>query len=126
MGFLSVGVVHRRCGVEFAGGEKFLFIDPLVCVVWDLTVPCTRRNDRDADQRMQEGAVGRAWHPVVSRLLAGQMVVGFRHRPDQWLVFGVSVGGRSSITSSVASKAGSSEARLAMMSSRRSTSSLWD
>src|SRR5215208_4761458 len=87
MGFLSIGVVHRRCGVEFAGGEEFVLVYPFVCVVWDLTVPGTRRNYRDAGPRMQEGAVGCARDPIVSRLLATQMVVGPRHRPDERLVF---------------------------------------
>src|ERR687889_2629236 len=86
MGFLSVGVVHRGCGVEFAGGEEFLFIDPLVCLVWYLPVPGSRRDDGDAGPRVQEGAVGRAGHPIVSRLLAGQITVGPYHRPDEWLV----------------------------------------
>src|ERR671910_197245 len=87
MGFLSVGVVHCRRGVELAGGEEFLFIDPLVCVVWDLTVPGPRRDDRDAGPSMQESAVCRARDPIVNLLLAGQMIVGPCHRPDERLVF---------------------------------------
>ena len=109
MGFLSVGVVHRRCGVEFAGGEKFLFVDTRLLGVGS-PGPRPRRDDGDAGPRMQEGAVGRAGHPVVSRLLAGQMVA-LAIALTSGSSFGVSVGGRSSITSSVASKSGSSEPR---------------
>src|SRR5215208_4995743 len=87
MGFLSVVVVHCRRVVELAGGEEFLFIYPLVCVVWDLTVPGPRRDDRDAGPSMQESAVCRARDPIVNRLLAGQMIVGPCHRPDERLVF---------------------------------------
>src|SRR5215213_349929 len=87
MGFPSVGVVHRRRGVELAGGEKFFLAHPFVGVVWDLTVPGPRRDYWDACPSVQEGAFGRASHPVVSLLLAGQMVVGLLHRSDQWLAF---------------------------------------
>src|SRR5215210_5132958 len=87
MDFLSVSVVHRRRGVELAGGEKFIFVDPLVRVVWDLTAPGTGGDDGYAGPRMQEGTVCRARDPVVGWLLAGQMSVGFRHRADQWFVF---------------------------------------
>src|SRR5215210_4705673 len=86
MGFLSVGVVHRRRGVELAGGEEFLFIDPLVCVVWDLAVPRSRRDDGYACPRMQERAVGRTRYPVVGRLFAGEAGVGPCHRADQRLL----------------------------------------
>src|SRR5215203_5397229 len=88
MGFLSVGVVQRGRGVELAGGEEFLLIDPLVCVVRDLTVPRSRGDDGDAGPRVQESTVGSAGHPIVGRLLAGEACVGFRHRADQRLVFG--------------------------------------
>src|SRR5215212_1096752 len=87
MGFLPVGVVHGRRGVEFAGGEEFVLIDPLVCVVWDLAFPGPRGDDGDASPRAEKSAVGRAGYPVVSRLLAGQMLVGLRHRADQGFVF---------------------------------------
>ena len=74
-------------GVELAGGEELVLVDPLVCVVWDLTVPGPRGDDGDAGPRAEERAVGRARDPVVARLLAGQMLVGLRHRADQRLVF---------------------------------------
>src|SRR5215211_4809899 len=94
MGFLSVSVVHRGRGVELAGGEKFLLIDPLVRVVRDLTVPRSRRDDGDPGPRVQESTVGSAGYPIVGRLLTCEAGVSFCHRADQRFVFG-GLGGRA-------------------------------
>src|ERR671911_1428364 len=86
MGFLPVGVVHGGRGVELAGGEELVLVNPLVCVVWHLAYPGPRGDYGDAGPRAEKGAVGRAGHPIVSRLLAGQMVVSPGHRADQGFV----------------------------------------
>ena len=73
---------------------------------------------------LQEGAVGSAWDPVVARLLAGQMLVGPRHRPDQRLVFrGL---GRRALFDHLQRRVevGVFRISLARISSRRSTRSL--
>src|SRR5215207_2461201 len=86
MGFLSVAEVYGTRGVELAGGEELLHVHPLVLVVWDLTVPGPGRDDRDAGPRAQVSPVGRAGHPVVARLLPGELPVGRRDRPYQRVV----------------------------------------
>ncbi len=116
MAVLSVAVVHGRRGVELAGGEELLLVHPLVRVVRDLPVPRPRRDYGDAGPGVQERPVrsarARRCSAAPPRSDRGEAAAIARTSGSS---FGVSVGGRSSITSSVASKSGSSASRLARM-----------